>query len=112
MRYGRTAPNRTVCVPPPSAAPEFHSPRSAAPPTAHSTHSLSALQTLRVCLFGPPNRRIQPERYAKFGLKFFQNIKPIDIIIKIVYKYTYEEFVNEYKGNFLRFCKGYKQKRH
>ena len=27
-------------------------------PTQHSTHSLQALQTLRVCLFGLANRRI------------------------------------------------------
>jgi hypothetical protein len=30
-------------------------------------HSLPALQNLRFCLFGLPNRHIQPERYAKYG---------------------------------------------
>jgi hypothetical protein len=40
-----TAHNRPVCVPPPLAAPGFHSPRSASPPTAHSTHSFAGLQT-------------------------------------------------------------------
>jgi hypothetical protein len=71
MKNGGTSPNRSVCVPPPSAAPGFHSPRSAAPPPAHSTHILSALQTLRVCLSGPPKRRIQPERYAPLYFEIF-----------------------------------------
>jgi hypothetical protein len=63
-----------------SAAPGFHSPGSAAPPTAHSTHSLSALEMLRISLSGPPNRRIQPERYVSFCLEFVENlIKIIDI---------------------------------
>jgi hypothetical protein len=44
-RAKNTSHNRTVCVPPPSAAPGFHSPRSAAPPTAHSTHIFAGLQT-------------------------------------------------------------------
>jgi hypothetical protein len=30
---------------------------------------LSALQMLRICLFGRPKRRKQPERYATFWLK-------------------------------------------
>jgi hypothetical protein len=33
-------------------------------PTQHSTHSLQALQTLRVCLFGLANRRIPRTLYA------------------------------------------------
>jgi hypothetical protein len=37
---------------------------------------LSALEMLRISLFGPPNRRKQPERYAKWGkivgLKIFK----------------------------------------
>jgi hypothetical protein len=33
---------------------------------------------LRICLFGRPNRRIQPERYAPFVLKFVE--KDIDKI--------------------------------
>jgi hypothetical protein len=53
-----------------SSGSGFRSPRSAAPPTAHSTHSLSALEMLRISLFGPPNRRKQPERYAQLRLKF------------------------------------------
>ena len=31
-------------------------------PTAHSRHSLPALEMLRISLCGPPNRRKQPER--------------------------------------------------
>jgi hypothetical protein len=34
-------------------------------PTPASTHSLPALEMLRISLSGPPNRRIQPERYAQ-----------------------------------------------
>jgi hypothetical protein len=33
---------------------------------------LAALETLRVSLFGPPNRRKQPERYVQWGLKWFE----------------------------------------
>ncbi|MDR2742443.1 MAG: hypothetical protein LBB98_09870, partial [Treponema sp.] len=40
-------------------------------PTAHYTHSLPALKMLRIFLFGPSNRRKQPERYAKLHLNFF-----------------------------------------
>jgi hypothetical protein len=34
-------------------------------PTPKLRHSLVALEMLRISLFGPPNRRKQPERYAK-----------------------------------------------
>jgi hypothetical protein len=37
-------------------------------PTPLLRHSLSALEMLRISLFGPPNRRIQPERYAQLVL--------------------------------------------
>jgi hypothetical protein len=30
---------------------------------------------LRISLFGPPNRRKQPERYAQFGLKWLGILK-------------------------------------
>jgi hypothetical protein len=30
---------------------------------------------LRISLFGPPNRHIQPERYVPFALKFIKNGK-------------------------------------
>ncbi|MDR0604042.1 MAG: hypothetical protein LBG80_07050, partial [Bacteroidales bacterium] len=39
-------------------------------PTAHYTHSLSALEMLRISLSGPPNRRIQPGRYVQYSPKF------------------------------------------
>jgi hypothetical protein len=67
-----TAPNRTVCVPLPLVASGFHSPRSL------RSHGLFHPQFVGpgLCyakpLSGPPNRRIQPERYAKWGLKFSQ----------------------------------------
>jgi hypothetical protein len=48
-------------------------------PTAHSTHSLSALKMLRIFLFGPPNRRKQPERYVPFLQKILPKLyKNID----------------------------------
>jgi hypothetical protein len=56
------------------APPGFRSPRSAAPPTAHSTHILPALVLLRKPLFGLAKRRIQSERYVPFFLKFSNNI--------------------------------------
>jgi hypothetical protein len=34
-------------------------------------HILSALQTLRVCLSGPPKRRKQPERYVQYFMPKF-----------------------------------------
>jgi hypothetical protein len=35
-------------------------------PTQNLRHILSALEMLRVSLFGPPKRRKQPERYVPF----------------------------------------------
>jgi hypothetical protein len=58
------------------AAPGFRSPRSAAPPTAHSTHILPALVLLRKPLFGLAKRHIQPERYVQLAqniLLIFEN---------------------------------------
>jgi hypothetical protein len=71
MKRGKTAHNRTVYASPPVGGLGFRSPRSVATllPTAHSTHSLSALEMLRISLSGPPNRRIQPERYVQLPLK-------------------------------------------
>jgi hypothetical protein len=43
-------------------------------PTPTFTHSLSALRLLRKRLFGPPNRRIQPERYVPFVLDKYWKI--------------------------------------
>jgi hypothetical protein len=41
-------------------------------PTPLLRHSLPALEMLRISLFGPPNRRIQPERYAQCFLNFLE----------------------------------------
>jgi hypothetical protein len=49
-------------------------------PTPHSTHSLSALEMLRISLSGPPNRRIQPERYVAI---FFRIVIFIPSIITV-----------------------------
>jgi hypothetical protein len=48
--------------------PGFHSARSASLPTPHYTQILSALEMLRISLFGRPKLRIQPERYVKYYL--------------------------------------------
>jgi hypothetical protein len=40
---------------------------------------------LRISLFGPPNRRKQPERYAPFALNFVKANKHIDKIKYIGY---------------------------
>jgi hypothetical protein len=37
-------------------------------------HILPALEMLRISLFGPPNRRKQPERYVQYGPKIFKNL--------------------------------------
>jgi hypothetical protein len=39
---------------------------------------LSALEMLRISLFGPPNRRKQPERYAKFAQKSIDKDKNME----------------------------------
>jgi hypothetical protein len=75
MEYGATAHNRSVYASPPVGGSASGFARSATPPTAHSTHSLSALEMLRISLFGPPNRRQQPERYAQYPMKFIKKIK-------------------------------------
>jgi hypothetical protein len=43
-------------------------------PTQNLRHILSALEMLRIFLFGPPKRHIQPERYVPFGLKMVGNV--------------------------------------
>jgi hypothetical protein len=40
-------------------------------PTQNLRHSLAAPKMLRIFLFGPPNRYIQPERYAQYVFEFF-----------------------------------------
>jgi hypothetical protein len=69
------------------AAPGFRPARSVAwfLPTPALTHSLSALRLLRKRLSGPPNRRIQPERYATFVLKIL--VKNIQIFQNIIDTY-------------------------
>jgi hypothetical protein len=53
-----------------SGAPGFQSPRSAAPPTAPSTHILPALDFASQSPYtGLQKRHIQPERYAKYNFE-------------------------------------------
>jgi hypothetical protein len=68
IKIAGTSHNRSVYASPPVGGSGYGFARSFASliPTQNLRHSLSALQTQRVCLFGPPNRRKQPERYAKF----------------------------------------------
>jgi hypothetical protein len=77
MGYGATAHNRTVYASPPVGGSASATARSIASliPTPLLRHSLSALEMLRISLFGPPNRRKQPERYAKYGLNWLEDIK-------------------------------------
>jgi hypothetical protein len=75
MVYAHTAHNRSVYASPPLAArATVLLGRSAygLAPTQNLRHSLSALEMLRISLSGPPNRHIQPERYAKLRLNFFE----------------------------------------
>jgi hypothetical protein len=74
---GGTSHNRTVYASPPVGGSGSGLPRSIASliPTANLRHILSALQTLRVCLSGPPKRRKQPERYATLPLKLVGSIE-------------------------------------
>jgi hypothetical protein len=62
MEYGGTSHNRTVYASPPVGGSGFHSPRSATPLTAHSTHIFAVAGTLRIPLSQPQKRHIQPER--------------------------------------------------
>jgi hypothetical protein len=53
---------------------------------AFLSHILPAMEMLRISLFGPPKRHIQPERYAKFCLKFTKNVlETIDKVKMIEY---------------------------
>ena len=72
LEKGKTTSNRLVCA---SALKRLglHSPRSAAPPTAHSG-TFQPAANLAVCLLGGLERRIQPERYMTLGLKYFEYI--------------------------------------
>jgi hypothetical protein len=57
-------------------------------PTPSFTHSLSALEMLRISLSGPPNRRKQPGRYVQYAPKFSENfLQNIDKNIYMIYKY-------------------------
>jgi hypothetical protein len=73
--YGKTNINAS----PPVGGSGYEKPQSAFGLCAvFLRHILSALQMLRICLFGRPKRRKQPERYAKWALKlvgiFYKNI--------------------------------------
>jgi hypothetical protein len=75
MEYAPTSHNRTVYASPPVGGSGEGFARSIASliPTQNLRHILSALQMLRICLFGPPKRRKQPERYVQLCLKFVKN---------------------------------------
>jgi hypothetical protein len=72
-----TSPNRTVYASPPVGGSGYGFARSIASliPTQNLRHSLSALEMLRISLYGPPNRRKQPERYVQLRLNFSEILK-------------------------------------
>jgi hypothetical protein len=76
MEYGATAHNRSVYASPPVGGSGYGFARSIASliPTQNLRHILSALQTLRVCLSGPPKRRKQPERYVQYTPKIIMKL--------------------------------------
>jgi hypothetical protein len=69
-----TSPNRSVYASPPVGGSASTMARSIASliPTPLLRHSLSALEMLRISLFGPPKRRQQPKRYAPFAPKLVE----------------------------------------
>jgi hypothetical protein len=72
----KTSSNRTVYASPPVGGSGYGFARSIASliPTQNLRHSLAALKMLRIFLFGPPNRRKQPERYVQYRPKIFLKI--------------------------------------
>jgi hypothetical protein len=70
MVYARTSHNRTVYASPPVGGSGYKKPQSGCALCAvFLRHILSALEMLRISLFGPPKRRKRPERYAQFAIK-------------------------------------------
>ena len=62
--------------------------RSATPPTQKLRHILSALQMLRLCLFGRTKRRKQPERFQKFFMANYpKTIKALVAYSKTDYRF-------------------------
>jgi hypothetical protein len=79
MGYGQTAHNRTVYASPPVGGSGYEKPQSAYGLCAVFLRHILARRKPTVCFIGGPKRHIQPERYAKWGLKFsekFQKIMP------------------------------------
>jgi hypothetical protein len=76
MEYGRTAYNRIVCIAPPYGGLACEKPQSAlrAFTTGTSVRFFSGTFGAGVnvahCPITRPKRRIQPERYTTWGLKF------------------------------------------
>jgi hypothetical protein len=73
IRTGQTAHNRSVCASPPYGGSGYEKPQSGhALYAVFLRHIFAVAGTLRVPLSQPQKRRIQPERYAKWGLKFLK----------------------------------------
>jgi hypothetical protein len=75
MEYAPTSYNRTVYASPPVGGSGYEKPQSAYGLCGiFLRHIFAVAGTLRVPLSQPQKRHIQPERYAKWGLKFSENI--------------------------------------
>jgi hypothetical protein len=91
IKAKKTAHNRSVYAPPPSAAPRFRSPRSLRSHGSLHPHLASPGLCFAKPLFGLAKRHIQPERYVQCALKLVENINNLKIIGK-----TLTLLVNEY----------------
>jgi hypothetical protein len=73
MGYGQTAHNRTVYASPLRGS-GYEKPQSAYGLCAVFIRHILARRNAAHCFMGGPKSHIQPERYAKCGLKFVENI--------------------------------------
>jgi hypothetical protein len=73
MEYGQTAHNRSVYASGAVAPSGYEKPQSAAYGLCgvFLRHIFAVAGMLRIPLSQPQKRHIQPERYAKWGAKFF-----------------------------------------
>jgi hypothetical protein len=99
----QTSYNRPVYASPPVGGSGYGFARSIALliPTQNLRHILSALEMLRISLFGPPKRRKQPKRYAKCNPKICWKIILEKILIlwnNIFMEYCIYKTDDDYKA--------------
>jgi hypothetical protein len=73
LKSKKTAHNRTVYASPPVGGSGYEKPQSACGRCAVFLRHILARRNATHCFMGGPKRHIQPERYAKLGLKFVEN---------------------------------------